>query len=56
MFKSLELYGQIYYAFHTCRPIWAFIKKSNISVGNHNLHILNQMSIKGEITQCNIYW
>jgi len=44
----LELHGQVYYVFHTCRLIWAFIKKSNTSISNHNLHILNQMPTKGE--------
>jgi hypothetical protein len=44
----LGLHGQLYYVFHTCRPIWAFIKESNTSVSNHDLHILKQMPTKGE--------
>jgi len=48
MFKSLGLHDQLYYAFHTCRRIWAFIKESNTFVSIHDLHILNQMRTKGK--------
>jgi hypothetical protein len=47
-YKSLEPYGHFCYASYTCRPIWVINMGSYTSVSNHDLHILNQKSLKGE--------